>query len=124
VYAECGCIFQSDDAGRQKLDVANAQFNLALRDIQGSWKEKVMNGTTGTSQQFAVILHPYNEDSDIPSSDFLSGLDCFHPSQLGHENFAIATWNSLFVPFSEKTTKWDFKPQLFCPGLEDYIRLD
>jgi phospholipase B1 len=123
-YAECACIFQGDAAGRAKMDVAHIQYNQALRDIQAYWKDKVLNDTAGTNQQFAVIYHPFNEASDIPSLAYLSGLDCFHPSALAHENFAIASWNSLFVPLSEKITNWNFKPELFCPGPEDYIRLD
>jgi hypothetical protein len=73
---------------------------------------------------FAVILHPFNEDLIIPSEHYLSSLDCFHPSTLAHKNFAIATWNSLFVPFANKTNSWDFKTPVYCPTENDYIRLD
>ena len=63
-----------------------------------------------------LLLHPFNEKTIIPSEEYLSKLDCFNPSLISHENFAIASWNSLFLPFEKKMTKWDFNSFIYEPS--------
>jgi hypothetical protein len=106
----------------RKFDESVDKFNQILRNIYAKWRERLLASQEISS--FAVILHPFNEYMTIPSENYLSSLDCFHPSSLAHKNFAIATWNSLFVPFANKTNSWDFKTPVYCPTADDYIRLD
>jgi phospholipase B1 len=124
-YGECSCVLQGSDEDLRLVDTATDQFNQVLRNIHLNWKQRVYETISQKQQpQFAVVLHPFNEDITIPDEKYLSTLDCFHPSAIAHENFAIATWNSLFLPFAQKPINWNFNTSVFCPGPNDFIRLD
>eukprot|EP00475_Leptophrys_vorax_P037620 TRINITY_DN6509_c0_g1_i2.p1 TRINITY_DN6509_c0_g1~~TRINITY_DN6509_c0_g1_i2.p1 ORF type:complete len:212 (-),score=40.49 TRINITY_DN6509_c0_g1_i2:78-713(-) len=118
LYAECDCVFKdATDADRAMMDDYTEQYNLQFRTIRESWLKK-------STDEFTVILHPFLEETTIPSEAYVSTFDCFHPSRLAHQDFAIATWNSLFVPFANKTNNWNFNTSLYCPTATDYIRTD
>jgi phospholipase B1, membrane-associated len=122
-YGECSCVLQGSDQDRKVVDQSTDQFNQILRNLYGKWRNKVLQSHE-KSPSFAVLLHPFNEDITIPNEKYLSTLDCFHPSAIAHENFAIALWNSLFIPFANKTNTWDFQTPIYCPKESDLIRLD
>jgi phospholipase B1 len=118
LYAECDCVFAKDatDQDRAMMDDYTDKYNLQFRSLRESWLNK-------STDEFTVILHPYLEETVIPSEEYVSTFDCFHPSRLAHQDFSMGLWNSLFLPFNEKPNVWKFnQTKLFCPTADDYIR--
>lgn len=103
---ECKCIFTGSDEDVQQVSEATKNYNSIIKDVYFSKKPAYPT----------LLLHPFNEETIVPSEEYVSTLDCFHPSLISHENFAIATWNSLFLPFSKKLTKWDFNTGIYVPS--------
>lgn len=110
---ECFCIFHGTDKDIEYVSNLTREYNKVIRDVYFSKKPTYPT----------LLLHPFNEETDVPSEEYVSTFDCFHPSLIAHENFAIATWNSLFLPFPKKFTKWNFDSSIYVPSLDDYIRL-
>ena len=116
VFHECLCIHSGDNTtnfeNAKILDTVGARMNEALRDLAekydwGSFNRKQFDARSSTSasrasglpfearQDVAVnVVSAWNR-SRIPSLDFLSELDCFHPSSKTHNLMAHAVWNSM-----------------------------
>jgi phospholipase B1 len=119
-YAECRCVFNGTDEDIALVDYYTDRINQNLRVIRSDWVERMKQENINS---FAVLLHPFNEDAVIPSENLVSKLDCFHPSLIGHANFAMGIWNSLFLPFSKKTTAWDFNSDIYFPEKDEFIQV-
>jgi len=106
---ECNCAFDSNDENRLWLDTTVTLMGKKLFEIAHSWQSNNLPG-------FNVVCQPFSYNIDIAnfSIDFLSNLDCFHPSLLAHQKIAIATWNSLIVPLDQKPTTFDPSTPLKC----------
>ncbi|KAJ8401165.1 hypothetical protein AAFF_G00387470, partial [Aldrovandia affinis] len=75
-------------------------------------------------EDFAVVTHPYFRNSIVPlASDqkpdlsFFS-LDCFHFSERGHSEMAIALWNNMLEPVGRKQVYNNFtldRNKIRCP---------
>ena len=52
--------------------------------------------------------------------DFLSDLDCFHPSLKAHQSMAITAWNNLFLNYKNKEA-FKMQPILKCPDNNSLI---
>ena len=48
---------------------------------------------------FTIVIQPMFAMADISNFtiDFLSTLDCFHPSLTAHQAMSISLWNNLFL---------------------------
>lgn len=94
--------FQMGDDWRKWTDQLATQYNEKLREIVkeeeqywsfsgvGLWNEYF-------SIPFVVTSDPGFSQIDIRSwpMDYMSRLDCFHPSAAAHRLFAISVWNNL-----------------------------
>jgi hypothetical protein len=119
-FAECRCVFNGT---LQEIDIVNHytdRYNENMETMFNEWNEKLKSGNVSS---FAVLYHPFNQFSVIPNEQFVSKLDCFHPSILGHQNFAIAVWNSLFISSKKKTKSWDFQTGPHCPDKLEFIQV-
>jgi len=108
---ECGCIFHKGaNATRVEVDAIAQQYNQRIFKIQDLYRSK--NFT-----DFAVVAHPfmYRTNLDTFPLDFLSTLDCFHPSLFAHENLAVALWNSMLTPAAQKKTQLTIGDKPICP---------
>ena len=74
---------------------------------------------------FAVVLQPILSEGVIPSIEYLSDLDCFHPSAYGQRALAISVWNCMLLPSAQKPVSWQ-PSMLFpiCPDESTLIRTD
>jgi phospholipase B1 len=92
----CPCL--SSQAGKDLLDQRVVAYNQVLDNIQASYmknSEKDNAGKIPLYEDFAVILSPTFKDIHLQNNlpiEFLSDFDCYHPSTLGHQIIAIATW--------------------------------
>jgi len=102
VFIECSCAFEdgkNGDARRLEMDTIGQQYNERLRKVAADYKSR--NYT-----DFAVVDQPAGRDTAISQfpTDFLSTLDCFHPSLTAHRLMANALWNSILTPAAKKQT--------------------
>lgn len=58
-------------------------------------------------QDWALVIQPILSQGKIPNINYLSTLDCFHPSLIGHRALAISIWNSMLLPKSQKPSYWN-----------------
>lgn len=117
---ECECIFDKNaNATRLEVDVVTQQYNQRLFKIAADYKAK-------NYSDFAAVIQPilYRANAiDFPES-FLSTFDCFHPSLIAHETFAIALWNSMLTPAAQKKTNISFGDIPMCPTANTKIYTD
>lgn len=109
-FLECECIFPfSPNATmmRAKVDSVAGAYRDRMR--------KVALSTPSTSD-FALVLQPMFSNMKVPGLNFISSLDCFHPSLEAHQQMAIALWNTMFLPTAQKPLEVTFPQQLRCPG--------
>ncbi len=89
---------------------------------------------------FTVVSQPFGRNTaatDLPD-DFLSNLDCFHPSLVAHEAMAIALWylilrvclsytnlyiirNNMLTPMAQKKTYLDPTDIPLCPTADTLL---
>jgi len=108
---ECGCIFDKNaNATRLEVDIVTQLYNQRLYKIAAYYK-------TQQYKDFAVIVQPFlakTNASEFPL-EFLSTIDCFHPSLYAHETMAVALWNSMLTPAAQKKTVVNFEDKPICP---------
>eukprot|EP01028_Stygiella_incarcerata_P005280 TRINITY_DN223_c0_g1_i4.p1 TRINITY_DN223_c0_g1~~TRINITY_DN223_c0_g1_i4.p1 ORF type:complete len:359 (-),score=94.54 TRINITY_DN223_c0_g1_i4:286-1362(-) len=112
---ECSCVVGKDssDETRALMRERHEEFNNAIFEIENEFSES--NSTT-----FAVRVQPITDKTVMPTLKYLSSLDCFHPSALGHEILSINLWNSMLTPKEKKLHALDFEATVMCPT-EDSI---
>jgi phospholipase B1 len=104
VLSECPCVFRAgSEEDKSFADKTSNAYNNVMRRIYNQW-----NARANETSDFAVIYHPFNELIVFPNSSYLSTVDCFHPSLLLHREYAIATWNSLFLPMEKRSLQVNF----------------
>jgi len=110
-FVECDCIFKPDaNATRQLVDDYVQAYNNRTRAVAKYYQ--ALNDPS-----FTVVAQPFGRDTmikDLPT-DFLSTLDCFHPSLIAHQGMAIALWNNLLTPAAYKKTTMNITDTPLCP---------
>mmetsp|Transcript_1349 Transcript_1349/g.4681 ORF Transcript_1349/g.4681 Transcript_1349/m.4681 type:complete len:91 (+) Transcript_1349:949-1221(+) len=82
-----------------------------------------MNGRQKKLDDFRVVLQPFTAYIDIDDEKILSDLDCFHPSLLSNQVFAVALFNSLQQPSSKKPMHLNFDNiEVKCPTETTYLQ--
>jgi phospholipase B1 len=107
---ECPCAFSSSQADRNYLDEVISEYTKRLIKLTEQWQSRKLT-------DFAVVYQPFSiglKITDVPI-EYLSNLDCFHPSLLAHQKMAIALWNSLITPMAEKKHNFNPDDPLICP---------
>jgi phospholipase B1 len=114
---ECICAFDSDQQKRTYIDSILVEFNRRIYKIVDEWKAK-------KSQTFAVQVQPFTANLVIPDTRYLSTLDCFHPSLLAHQKFAVSIWNSILTPWAKKKQFFDPSDPIVCPDANTRLYTD
>mmetsp|Transcript_81212 Transcript_81212/g.156862 ORF Transcript_81212/g.156862 Transcript_81212/m.156862 type:complete len:380 (+) Transcript_81212:42-1181(+) len=91
-YCECVAHGQAGsknvtESQLRRLDMTTALFNKEISRLATKWNH--------VRPDFAVVAHEMWANQPIPNFDFLSKLDCFHPSSVGHRTMAVNLWNSM-----------------------------
>jgi len=119
-FVECTCAFGPIDgaATRKGMDEAVSRYNERARKVIKEFNE---NG----GDTFAAVIQPMmrNLRADEQPLDFLSTIDCFHPSLLAHETMATNLWNQLWQPVGKKLENLQPNPKVYCPTSSDRIQL-
>ncbi|XP_026116893.1 phospholipase B1, membrane-associated-like [Carassius auratus] len=97
------------------------------RDLQMETERLVYGGRYDGRQDFAVVLQPFFENSAVamvedgtPDLTFFS-VDCFHFSERGQAEMAIALWNNMLEPVGSKQNYNNFtydRSKIQCPTKE------
>ena len=109
---ECRCAF-SGEVNRVMMNSITKLYNEKLGEIVVPHEDK-----------FAVIFDPGYVETQINqwTTEYVSTVDCFHPSVRTHKLLAVSTWNNLFRKKSEKTRGiHENNEDLFCPDEESRI---
>jgi len=111
VFIECDCLFQPENGFiRETIDASITEFNARAQFVASYYQHKAYDN-------FAVVFQPFAMDTHISElpTNFLSHLDCFHPSKSGMQAMAIALWNNMLTPSISKKTSIDLKDTPICP---------
>ncbi|XP_064393239.1 phospholipase B1, membrane-associated-like isoform X3 [Halichondria panicea] len=111
---ECACAFLGGSTPegvklREDLDKTAMAFNDRMNKVAADY--------VGIKDDFAVVIQPFFSGTD-PSNftiDFLSDLDCFHPSLLAHQHMAKGLWNNMLTPAAQKKTSLVWTDPFVCP---------
>jgi len=116
-FIQCDCIFQPENGYiREIIDSSLAQFNERAQAVADYYKSRKYTNFAVVFQPFATNTYLY----DLPTQ-FLSHLDCFHPSKTGQQAMAVALWNNMLSPASEKKTQLDMSDTPICPTEETLL---
>ena len=117
---ECQCAFSyfSGPQNRAIMDATVDLYNKAVREIAEFWNSKNLDG-------FGISVLPSLMNADLASenSDFISSVDCFHPSQLAHEYMAIHLWNNLLREPKERTSDFNLDEPILCPTEDSHVHI-
>jgi len=114
---ECACIFDKDaNATRLEVDVVGQQYNERVYKIAAAYKAQKYT-------DFAVVVQPFflKTKASVLPIEFLSTIDCFHPSLLAHETMAIALWNNMLTPAAQKKTILTVGDIPMCPTVDTLL---
>lgn len=110
-FIQCACLFDpANGAVREIIDAKITDFNARAANVAAYYQRKAYDN-------FAVVVQPFGIDthvSDLPS-EFISRIDCFHPSSRGQEALAVALWNNMLTPMASKKTHLDMSDTPICP---------
>ncbi|KAB0361845.1 hypothetical protein FD754_006001, partial [Muntiacus muntjak] len=123
--SNCTCLQGSQEnlPEMQELKTVNWDFQSALSTLSYQYLQR---------EDFAVVVQPFFQNTLVPLNKrggadltFFSE-DCFHFSEHGHAEMAIALWNNMLEPVGHKTTSNNFtysRTKLKCPSAENpYLR--
>eukprot|EP01114_Cavostelium_apophysatum_P004777 TRINITY_DN1513_c0_g1_i1.p1 TRINITY_DN1513_c0_g1~~TRINITY_DN1513_c0_g1_i1.p1 ORF type:complete len:355 (+),score=51.54 TRINITY_DN1513_c0_g1_i1:90-1154(+) len=105
---ECVCAFDPfyGADNRAKMDAMSQAYNNRTAKVVSQLKKQ---------DDFAVVIQPQLRNGHIPNIEWLSTLDCFHPSLTGHEGLAVALWNNMLTPVAKKKTFLNPEDVPICP---------
>ncbi|KAJ3394824.1 hypothetical protein HDU92_006490 [Lobulomyces angularis] len=121
---ECFCAFNDGEDGRKKMDEYWVQYNRVIEKVVTEFKNQ-----REREKKFHVLFDPSNVGVDIRrwnSKNFISKIDCFHPSVEAHKAMAISLWNNLFLDSSKKKKNIDPENfgEIYIPNEQSRIKID
>ncbi len=113
--SECPCAF-SNPTKRALMDY----YTKVYQNITYQVVHEVNTASLNTN--FTIVIQPMFAMADISNFtvDFLSTLDCFHPSLTAHQAMSISLWNNLFLHPMNKEAFVQY-PVLKCPTNDSLI---
>ncbi|XP_065192572.1 phospholipase B1, membrane-associated-like [Sycon ciliatum] len=121
-FVECSCAFWNGSAAderRKDMDEAAVAYNERLEKV-------VRDFAKNRSDEFVAVLQPAFRDGTAETLplDFISSLDCFHPSLLAHQTMAKLMWNNMLTPSTKKRTTFDLHDPIICPTEDTVFATD
>ncbi|KAL4648972.1 phospholipase B1, membrane-associated-like [Arapaima gigas] len=116
----CPCILtlSEDSLELNEMKMINREYQVS------SCRLLIFQGRYDGREDFTVVLQPYFQNTIIPLSvdgtpdlSYFS-VDCFHFSERGHAEMAIALWNNMLEPVGSKQTFNNFtydRNKIKCP---------
>uniref|UniRef100_A0A803TI29 Uncharacterized protein n=1 Tax=Anolis carolinensis TaxID=28377 RepID=A0A803TI29_ANOCA len=89
-----------------------------------NWRLWELYGRYAQREDFAVVLQPFFRNTIVPLNNdgkpdlSFFAIDCFHFSERGHAEMAIALWNNMLEPVGHKQSYNNFtygRTKLKCP---------
>jgi len=112
---ECSCaLSKANNAENRQM---MRQYATIFRGIS----EKITADYQGMGfDTFGVTLHKFGYGTNLSSfpPEYISSLDCYHPSILAHQKFAMALWNSMLTPFNKRSDKITIDVSPICPSAD------
>jgi hypothetical protein len=90
-FIECDCLFSPEaNHTRELVDSYCVAYADRLEAIAAHYQAL-------QDPQFTAVIQPFGLGTDLATLplDFLSTLDCFHPSVIAHQSMAVALWYEL-----------------------------
>jgi phospholipase B1, membrane-associated len=117
---ECACAFQDSKVGERTRDIMDrlvSEYNTRLIKIVADYERRNYNS-------FKVILDPLFAGVSLKTwtIDYISNVDCFHPSVKAHELMATGAWNNLVLPYEQKKRIVTPDVQVDCPSSASRIQ--
>ena len=118
VLHECSCL-ENNSTERLVMDELAIEYNK--RTFKVAEEFQALN-----DPEFTVVVQPAVDSFRIGdySQNFLSDVDCFHPSLCAHQGFAYALWNNMNSAPEDKlhTLDFDHPEPLKCPDQDSYLQ--
>ena len=119
---ECACAFKTGEEGvkrRKEMDLTALAYNQRLEKVT----REIM---AQPSDSFAAVLQPVIRDGSPAGFplNFISTLDCFHPSLAAHQAMAKVIWNAMWTPAAKKTTTFRYMDPFVCPTANSTLQVD
>ncbi|XP_053366028.1 phospholipase B1, membrane-associated [Clarias gariepinus] len=118
----CPCFLQPKENSEELVEMKRIN-----RQIQTETERLVFGGHYESREDFAVVLQPFFQSTVVPMGEdrqpdlsFFS-VDCFHFTERGHAEMAIALWNNMLEPMGNKQTYNNFthdRSKIRCPSEE------
>uniref|UniRef100_A0AAQ6IS46 Phospholipase B1, membrane-associated n=1 Tax=Anabas testudineus TaxID=64144 RepID=A0AAQ6IS46_ANATE len=115
----CSCfLFPGEDSPEL------AEIKRINRELQVSNEKKlVYGGRYDGREDFTVVVQPFLKNTIVPLNDGKPDTtyfseDCFHFSERGHADMAVALWNNMLEPVGKKQTYNNFtnaRNNIKCP---------
>ena len=118
---ECECALnpsKKNPQNRALMDDYAGIFRDISSRIAADYRDAEYDG-------FGVALHKFGFRTNFTEwpEDFVSPLDCFHPSIYAHRTLAVALWNSMLTPLEERKETFDLNSEPICPDENSRIYL-
>lgn len=115
---ECGCLTDagSTNATRTAMNEHSVAFNQQIYAV--AQKYASMN-----SPNFTVSVQPFTENMLISELAEVSELDCFHPSLMANEGFAVGLWNNMQqAPGKKDNALSPLNVKILCPNKNTFFQ--
>ncbi|KAB5561918.1 hypothetical protein PHYPO_G00012020 [Pangasianodon hypophthalmus] len=119
----CPCFLRPEENSAELVEMKRIN-----RQIQTETEWLVFGGQYDGREDFAVVLQPFFQSTVVPMGEdrtpdlsFFS-VDCFHFTERGHAEMAVALWNNMLEPVGSKQSYNNFthdRSKLRCPS-EDH----
>nr|XP_035946060.1 phospholipase B1, membrane-associated [Halichoerus grypus] len=120
--SNCTCLRRSQENPLELQELKQVNWNFQSGISRLSYEPQYLQ-----REDFAVVVQPFFQNTLVPLNSrgsvdltFFSE-DCFHFSERGHAEMAIALWNNMLEPVGQKTTSNNFthsRTKLKCPSPE------
>uniref|UniRef100_A0A182MTA8 Uncharacterized protein n=1 Tax=Anopheles culicifacies TaxID=139723 RepID=A0A182MTA8_9DIPT len=119
-HAECPCWVGPMHNSTKESRARWARIQMQYRKVE---EEVAMMDEFRGLDEFAVVHQPWTRNLSLMKGNevdySLLSYDCFHMSQKGHSQAAVAYWNNLLEPPGKKSTGWKPGIGVFrCPSKE------